>query len=369
MSQLRVLHVVTSLEPGGMENGICNLARGLRTRGIYTDVACLEGSGAFAKRLSAESRIHLLGKQRGFSLRATFVLWRTIRRTSPDVVHTHNLGPLIYGSLATFAGRTRPLLQGEHSQLAEWELSSRRLKQRKRFYRACSAVHTVSIQQRDELLRLGFEPEKIIAIPNGVDTAVFVPSDRIAARMMMGLPSDGTVVGLIGRFAPHKGHAVLLEAFARLGESHPEIILVFIGTGGSNEANVADLAASHRYRDRIRLAGFQSNPARCYPAFDLLVVPSTNEGMSNVVLEAMACEVPVLANTRRGNEAIIDHGRNGWLANLVAPEALSAALASVLARPEALVDTGRAARATVASRFSLVAMLDAYEQVYRKLKR
>src|SRR6187551_2028213 len=104
MTPLRVLHVVTSLEPGGMENGVCNLANALALRGIETTVACLERSGPFADRLPNPKAVEILGKRNGFSPRATLALWKTIRRLRPHVVHTHNLGPLIYGSLATLWG-------------------------------------------------------------------------------------------------------------------------------------------------------------------------------------------------------------------------------------------------------------------------
>src|SRR5688572_2424572 len=99
MNSLRVLHVVTSLEPGGMENGICNLAGALATRGIATSVACLERSGPFAARLPNPEAVEVLGKRNGFSPFAALALWRTIMRCKPQVVHTHNLGPLIYGAL------------------------------------------------------------------------------------------------------------------------------------------------------------------------------------------------------------------------------------------------------------------------------
>ena len=126
MSTIRVLHVVTSLEPGGMENGVCNLARALVDLGVATSVALavlacvMTRSGPFASRLPDPGAVTVLGKTSGFSPKAVFALWQEIRRRRPHVVHTHNLGPLIYGALATWWGRSVPLLQGEHSQLAPW---------------------------------------------------------------------------------------------------------------------------------------------------------------------------------------------------------------------------------------------------------
>ncbi len=101
---LKVLHVVHSLEPGGMENGLVNLTHGLQHRGISMHFACLERRGAFAEKLPAPMQLEILGKGRRFSAKATLNLARRISRVRPQVVHTHNLGPLIYGALATFFG-------------------------------------------------------------------------------------------------------------------------------------------------------------------------------------------------------------------------------------------------------------------------
>ena len=360
-----VLHVVTSLDPGGMENGVCNLANGLSAFGFETHVACLERRGAFADRLPAPGNVHVLGKRGGFSLRAVWALMRTLRRLRPHIVHTHNLGPLIYTAIATFGGRTYSILHGEHSRLAPWELAPRRLRQRHNLYRACRAIHTVSQSQLDELLQLDFPQEKLSAIANGVDTTHFSPANRAAARTALGLPADATVLGLVGRFGPFKRHDVLLAAFEELAPRHPQARLLFIGGGGSEEDRIRKLVAASPHGARVHLTGFQSNPAPLYNALDLLVIPSVNEGMSNAALEAMACAVPVLGNLSCGHEQLLTSGREGVLADLSTVPGLCAALDGLLADTQALVDMGRHARTTLELRFPLKAMMEAYAQLYR----
>lgn len=362
---LRVLHVVTSLDPGGMENGVCNIARGLAGRGIATHVACLERRGAFAERLPHPDYVHVLGKREGFSPGATWRLWRLLRTVRPAVVHTHNLGPLIYASLATLGGRLRPIVHGEHSQLAPWELEPRRIRQRRKLYRRCRAVHTVSQSQVEELARLGFSHSKLFAIPNGVDTERFCPGDRTAARARLGIPADAFVVGLVGRFGPFKGHDVLMEAFEAMGQRFSSTHLLLVGAGGSEEPRIRQLAATSRVKEKIHFTGFQADPSPAYRAMDVLVIPSRNEGMSNAALEAMATGLPVVANTGCGHEQVLTTGTDGVIADLSIPARMATTLEPFLAGPERLVDMGRAARMTVARRFSLTSMLDAYEQLYR----
>ena len=98
---------------------------------------------------------------------------------------------------------------------------------------------------------------------------------------------------------------------------------------------------------------------------DLLAIPSINEGMSNAALEAMSCGVAALGNLGCGLDEIITSGENGVIADLTQPAELAREISALLAKPSELVDIGRRARMTVETRFSITAMLDAYEQLYR----
>ena len=362
---MKILHVVNSLDPGGMENGVVNMAHALEPRGFEMHVACLERRGAFADRLPHPERVTVLGKSGGFSPRAALRLAREIARLRPAVLHSHNLGPLIYTALATAGGRLAAVLQGEHSQLTADELSPRRLRQRRWLYRACRAVHTVSHPMRAELLALGFPPEKISVIPNGVDPARFAPGDRRAARRALGLPEDAVCIGIIGRFGPFKRHAVLLEAFDEIAPRLPAAHLVIAGAGGSAEAATRARAQAGPHAARIHWLGFQSDPAACYRALDLLAIPSVNEGLSNVALEAMSSGVPVLANLACGHGHILTSGREGVIADLATPAALAAQLTALLAQPERLIDFGEKARTRILGHFSIGSMADAYAALYR----
>lgn len=361
MRSLRVLHVVTSLDAGGMENGVCNIATGL-VPSIESYVACLERDGLFASKFPDRRAVHVLGKRDGFSIRAVIALAKLIRKTRPNVVHTHNLGPLIYASLATIGGGCCPIIHGEHAQLAPWELSPKRIRQRARLYRHCAAIHTVSHSQLEELHQLGFRHTSLTAIANGVDTTRFSIGSTTEAKARLGFPADVMLVGLVGRFGPFKRHDILIDAFNRLSPRIPSLHLIFIGGGGSEEIRIRDLARSH---PKIHFTGFQAEPAPFYQALDLLVIPSTNEGMSNAALEAMACGVRVLGNVNCGHEQIISNGVNGYIADLRSAESIAGNVSEILCAPGSPVDMRNAARMTIADRFSLISMLEKYEHLYR----
>ncbi|MDW8308672.1 MAG: glycosyltransferase [Verrucomicrobiales bacterium] len=364
---LRVLHVVLSLEPGGMENGVVNLTNALADRGFETHVCCLVRAGDFAARLRWPDRVHVLGKPPGFSWRAVLGLARLLTRLRPDVVHTHNLGPLIYAGLATAWGRRAPILHGEHSLLSLADLEPRRLRQRRWFYQACRRIHTVSASSREELIRLGFPADKITVALNGVDIERFSPGPRPAARRQIGLPEAATVLGMVGRFGPYKRHDLAIETFHALAGRHPDLHLLLVGDGGPERDRVRALAAAGPGSDRIHFTGVQHDLPPFYRAMNLLLVPSTTEGLSNVVLEAMACATPALTHDLPGHREVIHDGVDGFIVQLHNAAQWVAVLEKLLADPARLATLGEAARRTVASRFSFGQMLEQYAALYRQV--
>jgi glycosyltransferase involved in cell wall biosynthesis len=363
---IRVLHVVTSLEQGGMENGVCNLATGLESHGIQTHIACLERKGAFAERLPEHINVATLEKKNAFTLRTIWLLFRLISSIRPHLIHTHNLGPLIYSAFATLWGKGCRILHGEHSLLSDWEKSPKRLRQRRILYSACRAIHTVSLTQVPELIPLASSRKIIHTIPNGVDTDRFRPGNPSNARIRLGIPPDALVIGLIGRFGPFKKHDALLAAFELLAAQKRNLHLVFIGSGGSEESRVRALVDASPYSNRIHITGFMADPAPGYHALDLLIIPSTNEGMSNVAIEGMSCGIPVIANNNCGHEQMIEHKQDGFIFDLSTPPMIAGHIESFFASPDLGAHIRVKARNTALLRFSMSRMLSDYCELYTK---
>jgi glycosyltransferase involved in cell wall biosynthesis len=361
---LRVLHVVFSLEPGGMENGIVNVSAALPATDFEIHACCLARAGEFAARFPNPDHIHVIGKREGFSLSGVAALSRHIRQLSPDVIHTHNLGPLIYTALAM---PSAPILHGEHAELTPGELAPHRLLLRRLLYRRVRRVHTVSHSLKDSLTSHGFPAGRIDVIVNGVDVSRFSPGPKAEARREFGLPPDAMILGLVGRFGAFKRHIELIEAFDQLAPSHSSLALLFAGGGGPMEEQVRARAASSPYFSRIHFTGFLKDTRSAYRVLDLLVIPSTNEGLSNALLEAMASGVPALAHTACGHGEVIQDPTNGCLRDLSTPTLLREALDGILSTPAKLAPAGRAARETIEERFTIPGMVAGYENLYRQV--
>ena len=369
--RIQILHVVTSLEPGGLENGVVNLANQLDPLRFKTSIACLERVGEFAQRLGRDTELTCLEKPPGFRLSAIVELARMIARTRPDVIHTHNLGPLIYGTLANLAsGNKAVVLQGEHAQLRPDEKTRKRRFIRKVCYRSCGMVHAVSGGLREDLTANGFANDKIRVILNGVDCVRFSPpgeEERNSLRKKHGLLQDGLVIGIVGRFGEFKGHARLIRGFEQLAEKHPRLQLLMVGDHGPEKDRVMELVAASPYRERIVWSGFQSEPADFYRMMDLLVVPSENEGLSNALLEAMACGVACVAHPACGANEVVVEGVNGMLRPMADAGQLATVIREAIADPLRLRELGIQARRTAEQGFSMTAMLSGYSRLYEEI--
>lgn len=370
-SRIHILQLVTSLEPGGLENGVVNLVNGLDTSRFHTTIVCIERVGDFAGRLKNGVRVICLDKPPGFHFSVARLLAHTIRSKRADIVHTHNLGPLIYGSLASILAKSHSaVLQGEHGQLRHSEMTIKRKWLRQVGYRICRSVHAVSAGLKADLVSHGFAGGKIRVILNGVDCERFTPitgERRAALRDSSGLGKDSIVIGIVGRFVALKGHARLIEAFEQLAQKHPRLRLLIIGDHGSERERILRQIDESPVRERIVWSGYQQDTVDFYRMMDLLVVPSDSEGLSNVMLEAMACGVPCLAHPACGaNEVIVD-GDNGLLREMSTPAALITALSGIAFDASLLSALGASARQTAEHQFSLAAMVAGYSKLYEEI--
>lgn len=371
MKPLTCAQVVFSLQPGGMENGVVNLANHFSADEVSTTFLCLEQAGEFSKRLRPGIPLHTFGRRPGWDWAACKRLARHLRSMQPSLIHTHNLGPLIYAAVARLISPSlwrTPILHGEHGALQGDGLTARRLRQRRLFYRVCKLVHTVSAGLRQELVAHGMPAQKIVGILNGVDCDRFQPAaDSQQARLNAGLPANAFVLGAVGRFIATKRYPLMVEAFEMLAKDSPDLHLMILGDGGAERESVRERIRQSPHADRIHVMGHQQEPAPFYQAMDILVMPSSHEGLANALLEAMASGVPVLAHAACGAGEVIQNGRNGFLQEIQIAADLADCLTRLRAQPELLKAVSQKARESAQSEFSLSAMVGNYLSAYRQV--
>lgn len=364
---MKVLHVVNAYSAGGMENGIANLTHGLYEKGIVTDVCALTRADEFARRLHWSVNVFELERKKGIDFNVWLKLKQLILKNSYDIIHTHNWTGMIYGVLPSLLAGV-PVIHGEHSELFDWERHSFRIQLRKLFYRWCGIVHVISHAQ---LLQLQsnkiLEGIDALAISNGTDVAKFSPHNQQKARLQLGLPEDGIMIGIVGRLVETKRHNFLLDSFLEAGKKVHNLHLVIAGSGGNLERQIFDNCKYHPLSKRIHWLGARDDMPSVYNSLNFLIIPSINEGMTNVALEAMACGIPVVANQVCGISQIIDHRYDGVVIPMYAPANLAEAIIEISKNGKELSKLGERARLKIVKHFSLNCMVDQYALAYGKL--
>lgn len=253
-----------------------------------------------------------------------------MRAFAPDLVLSYWLYPDAYGAMLAARRIGAPLVVGARgSDLRVRDAVSRRLT--RPVLRAARRLLVVSedlgrVAERD----YGADPDRIRAIPNGCDAAIFHPADRAGARRALDLPADAEVVTYVGRLVPEKGLRELLIAAGQLRASRPRLQLVLVGEGPMH-AELAALAAAGDLP--VRFAGTRppAEVARWMCASDLVTLPSYSEGHPNVLVEALACGRPVVATPVGGIPEVVD-AASGVLVPARDPAALAEGLDQALER-------------------------------------
>jgi glycosyltransferase involved in cell wall biosynthesis len=358
---VRLLLVVDSLEVGGAERHVVDLALALRRRGYKVTVAC-SVAGELSGRLEegdvpVRPLLDRLVKRR-LSVAYAYRLRRLVGRF--DLVHAHIYASAAAAAIAT-VGKGVPLLVTEHTE-ARWRNRRARLVCRWVYRRAQRVICVSSVIRRRLIEEDSVPPGRITVVPNA---AVATPEVRPDAPQS--LPAgwrEGPLVGVVARLQPEKGVADFLKAVARVAPLVPRARFLIAGDGPLRE-ELGLLAQRLGVRERVHFLGFRSDARALTRFLDVLVVPSLSEGSPLVVLEAMTAGVPVVASGVGGIPDQVRHDKEGLLVPPGDPAALSDALLRLLRDPARARSLGEAGRRRAASEFSHATMVERIEAVYR----
>jgi glycosyltransferase involved in cell wall biosynthesis len=307
-------------------------------------------------RRPGASAVLLPHVERKRDLRAIAAHVRALRRLHPDVLHFNLSGPweshwALLAALAT--PRTRTVVVVHSPQAAR--------RRRQRIVHRVTALRAtayVSVGERSsrELERVtGLPPGSVRTIRNGVADVPLEPLPR---------PRAGPIVGSLGRLEPEKGFDVLLRALPAV----PEATLVLVGEG-STRGPLEALGEELGIAERVVFAGWSDDARRHLTTFDVFALPSRFEAFPLSVLEAMLASLPVVASDVGSVGEAVEDGRTGVLVPPEDPEALGHALRDLLEDPERARALGRHGREQALERFSVDAMVQAYERLYEEVAR
>jgi sugar transferase (PEP-CTERM/EpsH1 system associated) len=372
-----IAHVIHGLKTGGLENGLVNLINHMPVERFHHAIICMTDYSDFRLRIRrSDVECYALhkppGKIPGFYVR----VWRLLRQLRPQLVHTRNLSTLAVQVPATLAG-VPVRIHGEHGRdMGDLDGSNVKYQRVRRLIRPFVHHYVALSQDLERYLvdKIAVAPSRIAQIYNGVDTTLFRPATpRRSSLPVEGFGDPGTfVIGTVGRMQAVKDQVTLAQAFVCLGEARPDlrgqVRLAIIGDGALR-APAVELLSRAGVLDRAWLPGERTDIAELMRGFDLFVLPSLAEGISNTILEAMATGLPIVATRVGGNPELVEEGRSALLVPPADPKAMATAIAVYADDAAKRAQHGVAARAAVEARFSMEAMVKAYVALYdRALK-
>jgi glycosyltransferase involved in cell wall biosynthesis len=364
---VRITHFVESLERGGLERVVVDLAMAQMKDGHTVHVVCLFKKGRLAAELDDVGiPVTSCDKQPGIDRDALATARKALAEHRTEILHTHNAVAHYHAVIAAFRLPIRRIVNTRHGMGGARVLSPREWRYRLALLRTDLAVAVCS-EGMQAFVDRGIFPKRLArVVRNGIrvdDVIQAGPDTRPRARELLGLAPDAFVVGTVGRLNWAKDHPFLIEAFALALERLPQARLVIVGEGPTRtdlETRIAALGLG----DRILLTGDRSDVVHLLPAFDVFVLSSRTEGYSIALLEASAAGLPIIATAVGGNAEIVQQGISGRIVPY-ADRVLLAQAIELMARNEtARLAMGREARAWAERYGSVRSMTDAYYEAY-----
>ncbi|MDE2298760.1 MAG: TIGR03088 family PEP-CTERM/XrtA system glycosyltransferase [Burkholderiales bacterium] len=368
-----VLHIVYRFDVGGLENGVVNLINEMPAGAYRHAVLALTEATDFRHRIRRDDvPVIALHKPPGHGFWLYPTLFRLMRQWHPAIVHTRNLAAL-EAVVPAWAAGVPVRIHGEHGRdVDDLDGNSRKHQWLRRLYRPF-VNHQVALggELADYLVaKVGVARAGVTRICNGVDTARFKPAEGGAPAAIDGCPFDGSrhwLVGTVGRMQAVKDQCTLARAFVLALQLQPALRermrLVMVGDGPLRAESLKILQAAG-VADLAWLPGERHDVADVLRGLNCFVLPSLAEGVSNTILEAMASGLPVVATAVGANAELVGHGETGEIVPPADAPALAASIVRLALQPERAAATGRAGRAAALAKFSLPAMVGAYQSLY-----
>ena len=372
---MKITHIITGLAAAGAETTLYHLLAALDRQEYQNEVISLTDRGPTAARIeSLGVPVRALAMMRSMpNPLAIRRIAKILRRSRPHIVQTWMYHSNLLGGLAAQAAGGIPVIWGIHHS----KIDSR---DTKRFtvwtVRACAwfsrqlPVRIICCANSSELahVQLGFDPQKMEVIYNGIDSKLFQPNPeaRLALRSRLKIPPDALLIGMAGRLHRHKDHKNFFAAARLLHTEFPDVHFVLCGEGLVPENPKLSAEVVDGLRGYCHLLGLQRDMPAFYSGLDIAANSSSSEAFPLAVGEAMACGIPCVVTDVGDSPAIV--GDTGRVVQAQQPSLMSSAWRELIhAGAETREMLGKAARERVVTHFSVTQFAQRYQSLYRNV--
>ena len=391
LERIKVLHIITRFDKGGSAQNTYLTLLGLKKGNFKSslisglsfesemkqeeikanikDIQRLKSENIkFIKCPSLVRRINILK-----DLKAFFDIWRIIKKNGPLIVHTHTSKAGLLGRLAAKLAGIPIIIHTPHGHVFFGYFRPFKTKVfiilEKLAARITDKIVALTNKERDDYILFKIaDEEKFAVINSGVELNKFkeLPfNENRNFKKELGIPENSLTIGTVGRLEPVKGHEFLVKAAKHIIPKYPDSIFIFTGDGYLKQ-NLEKKAFDLGIKENIIFLGWRDDVPKIISIFDIFVLPSLNEGMGRVLVEAMALGKPIVASGIGGIPDLVAHGKNGFLIPPKNPKELAKYIQVLLEDKDKRKKMGLAGK-EMASNFSEEKMVERIDNLYKKL--
>lgn len=391
MGNIKVLHVITRFDKGGSAQNTYLSLLGLKKKNYQLSLVSglsLESEMKYEEIKAKEKDIQILESegiefiQCPFLLRkinvikdlkAFFDIWRIIKKYNPLIVHTHSSKAGLMGRLAAKLAGTPIIVHTPHGHVFFGYFGPLKTKLFIILEKLASRITEKIValtnrEKKDHILFKIAEEDKFSVIYSGIELNILKESsseEKQNLKKELGIPENSLIVGTAGRLVPVKGPEFLVKASKYIISKYPDTYFMFTGDGPL-EQDLKRKALEMGISDNIIFLGWRDDLAKIISIYDIFVLPSLNEGMGRVLVEAMALGKSIVASNVGGIPDLIVHGKNGFLVPPKNPKELAKYIQVLLEDKDKREKMGLAGK-EMAYNFTSERMVEKIANLYKKL--
>ena len=391
MRKIKVLHIITRFDKGGSAQNTYLTLLGLKKENfkpcLITGLSLesemkdeeMKSKEIDIQRLESEdiqfiqcpSLLRRLNIIKDF--RAFFEIWKLIKKSKPLIVHTHSSKAGFLGRLAAKLAGIPIIVHTPHGHVFLGYFDPFKTKMfiilERLASRITDKIIALTNREKEDHVRLRIaNKDKFIVIPSGVELYKFKEllfNEKQDFKKELGIPENALIIGTVGRLVPVKGPEFLIEAAKYIIPKHPNTYFLFSGDGHLKQ-NLDKKASYLGIKNNIFFLGWRDDVAKIISIYDIFVLPSLNEGMGRVLVEAMALGKPIVASNAGGIPDLVTHGKNGFLVPPKDPRELANYIQILLEDGEKREKMGMAGKDMVKN-FSKEKMVGNIAELYKEL--
>lgn len=352
---MTILQVISQRHLSGAERVCLMLSESLQRRGHRVILLCKKDASMLGEAAQRGIETRTPGLSGKFNPLVALGILRIAREVHADVIHTHLSTASQWGGVAGRLGGI-PVVAHVHAMNSRY------------FFLLSDAMVACSEGVRQHIIRQGVSQGRIRTIYNGIESKrLLITQDSAEMRSSLGIAGDAPAIACIAHLADKKGQADLVRAVALLKDTWPDLVCFLVGTG-ENMDSLRRLAENLGVAQRAVLLGYRTDAVAIMNAMDMIILPSLGkEGLPLVLLEAALLGKPAICSNIPGNNEVVVDGVTGLLFPPGDPAALAEQIDRLLSDRECCARMAQSAQERAQREFTIEAMTDRVEGLYRQL--